>query len=146
MVDGTPGKGHVFGAIEPASGEALTRTYTRRTAMNWLDFLEQVDARLPAEVERVYAILDNLGVHRTSDVLLFTLHYPRWEARLPTGLCGLLEPDRAVRRPLVESAALIGAQGSPLRDVGRGRTGRGSPDRLLKQATSSIHLGSPPPA
>ena len=49
------------------------------TAANWLAFLEQVEAWLPAEVEQVYAILDNLKSHKTTDVLLFSLAHPRWE-------------------------------------------------------------------
>jgi transposase len=76
---GRRGKGYVFGAFRPASGEALTDTYTRRTTVNWLDFLTQVEAWIPAEIERVYAIVDNLSTHRATDVLLFSLAHPRWE-------------------------------------------------------------------
>jgi len=76
---GRRGKGYVFGAFRPASGEAFTRDYRRRTIVNWVDFLEQTDEWIPEEVERVYAILDNLSVHRAADVLLFSLHHPRWE-------------------------------------------------------------------
>lgn len=71
--------GYVFGALHPVSGEVLTATYTGRTTKNWIAFLEQVEAWLPAETERVYVILDNLNVHRSWDVLLFNLAYPRWE-------------------------------------------------------------------
>lgn len=42
-------------------------------------FLEEVELWLPAEVERVYAIIDNLSTHRATDVLLFLLTHPRWE-------------------------------------------------------------------
>ncbi len=76
---GRRGKGYVFGAFEPATGEALTRCYGRRTAANWVAFLEQVDGWIPATTKTVYAILDNLGTHRAADVLLFSLHHPRWE-------------------------------------------------------------------
>ena len=31
------------------------------------------------EIERLYAIVDNLNVHRATDVLLFCLQHPRWE-------------------------------------------------------------------
>jgi transposase len=34
---------------------------------------------LPADLDRVYAIVDNLSTHRASDVLLFSLQHPRWE-------------------------------------------------------------------
>ena len=76
---GRRGKGYIFGAFRPATGEAFTHDYLQRTAANWVDFLEQVDEWIPLEVERVYAILDNLKAHRAPDVLLFSLHHPRWE-------------------------------------------------------------------
>ena len=71
--------GYVFGAFRPATGEAFTRSYTKRNGANWVDFLEQVEAWVPAEVSRVYAVADNLPAHRITDVLLFGLAYPRWE-------------------------------------------------------------------
>ena len=76
---GRRGKGYVFGAFRPATGEALTAPYGGRTIANWVDFLEQVDRWVPPEIERVYGILDNLKVHRATDVLLFSLAHPRWE-------------------------------------------------------------------
>jgi transposase len=76
---GRRGKGYIFGAFRPATGEAFTRPYGGRTIRNWIDFLEQVDTWLPPETERVYAIVDNLNVHRATDVLLFSLAHPRWE-------------------------------------------------------------------
>ena len=71
--------GHVFGALQPASGEAFTLTYERRTTVNWVDFLSAVEAWIDPAVERVYAVLDNLNIHSAPDVLLFGLLHPRWE-------------------------------------------------------------------
>jgi transposase len=76
---GRRGKGYIFGAFQPATGAAFTAPYDRRTTVNWVDFLEQVDAWLPADAEQVYAIVDNLQSHRATDVLLFSLSHPRWE-------------------------------------------------------------------
>jgi transposase len=76
---GRRGKGYFFGAFRPATGEALTQPYPSRSAANWADFLERVEAWLTADVERVYAIVDNLQAHRANDVLLLALRYPRWE-------------------------------------------------------------------
>jgi transposase len=76
---GRRGKGYIFGAFCPASGEALTEPYASRSTANWVDFLEKVDAWLPPEIERVYAIQDNLSAHRATDVLLFALAHSRWE-------------------------------------------------------------------
>src|ERR671916_2135528 len=36
--------GYVFGALQPATGEALTLTYQRRTTADWVDFLGAVEA------------------------------------------------------------------------------------------------------
>ncbi len=76
---GRRGKGYIFGAFRPATGAAYTRPSAGRTIVNWVDFLRHVDEWVPAEVERIYAIVDNLNVHRATDVLLFVLHHPRWE-------------------------------------------------------------------
>jgi transposase len=76
---GRRGKGYVFGAFRPATGEALTHPYPSRSAANWADFLEKAEAWVPADVDRVYAIVDNLQAHRATDVLLFCLAHPRWE-------------------------------------------------------------------
>src|SRR5215471_16970273 len=73
---GRRGKGYFFGAFCPATGEALTHPYDGRTIHNWVDFLERTERWLPSQdegVNRVYAIVDNLNVHRATDVLLFSL-------------------------------------------------------------------------
>ena len=71
--------GYVFGAFQPATGAALTRPYERRTTANWVDFLSAVEAWIDPAIERVYAVLDNLNIHRAPDALLFSLLHPRWE-------------------------------------------------------------------
>jgi len=76
---GRCGKGYIFGAFRPATGDAYTYPYPGRTIANWVDFLGKVEAWIPAAIERVYAIVDNLNVHHATDVLLFALHHPRWE-------------------------------------------------------------------
>ena len=57
----------------------MTLPYDRRTTQNWIDFLNAVEQWVPQSVERIYAILDNLAMHRATDVLLFALKHPRWE-------------------------------------------------------------------
>jgi transposase len=71
--------GHVFGAFQPALGDALTAPYVGRTTANWVDFLGKVEAWIDPSVARVYAVMDNLNTHSAPDVLLFALAHPRWE-------------------------------------------------------------------
>jgi DDE superfamily endonuclease len=75
---GRRAKGYIFGAFCPATGEAFTHPYPGRGGAHWVDFLARVETWRPP-AERVYAILDNLSSHRTTDVLLFRLAHPRWE-------------------------------------------------------------------
>jgi transposase len=101
--DGRRGKGYLFGAFRPVTGEAFTLPYPGRTTANWVDFLGRVEAWVPAEVERLDAILDNLSTHRATDVLLFNLAHPRWEFVFqPTSAAdlNLIEPWWKVRRSL----------------------------------------------
>jgi len=76
---GRRGKGYIFGAFRPLTGEAFTESYLGRTTANWVDFLARVEKWIPADIEHVYAIVDNLNAHRATDVLLFSLAHPRWE-------------------------------------------------------------------
>ena len=76
---GRRGKGYVFGAFEPATGEAFTAPMRdgpsptgSTSSIRW------TPGSIPP-AERVYAILDNLSTHRAMDVLLWSLTHPRWE-------------------------------------------------------------------
>lgn len=87
--------GFVFGALQPTTGEVFTHTYERRTMGNFADFLERLEAWVPQAFERVYVVLDNLAAHRSADVLLFNLAYPRWEFVFQpkrAGYLNLIEP------------------------------------------------------
>jgi hypothetical protein len=72
-------KGYVYGAFRPTTGEAFTAPFPRRALEYWVDFLQRVDGWIAPECQRVYAVLDNLSMHRATDVLLFSLTHPRWE-------------------------------------------------------------------
>jgi hypothetical protein len=76
---GRRGKGYIFGAFEPATGQAFTAPYAGRTIATWVAFLDQVAAGMGPEPEHVYAVLDNLSTHRAVDVLLWNLAHPRGE-------------------------------------------------------------------
>lgn len=75
---GRRGGGYVFGAFRPATGDALTAPYERRTTANFVDFLTAIDRWLGPTAAPVYLILDNLSTHHTPDVLLFAARHPAW--------------------------------------------------------------------
>jgi hypothetical protein len=72
-------KGYIYGALQPINGRALTEPYEHRNAALWTNLLERVEAWIPGYYQKVYAIVDNLSAHRATDVLLFSLHNPKWE-------------------------------------------------------------------
>lgn len=76
---GRRAKGYVFGALWETTGACWTQCHPRRTKAAFIDFLSWVDEQIPAEKQRLYAILDNLSMHHCADLLLFQIHHPRWE-------------------------------------------------------------------
>ncbi len=89
--------------------------------------METVEAWIPAEVERVYAILDNLSAHRATDVPLCALAHPRWEF--------VFQPKYAAYLNLLETRWKI------LRSLAfTGRRFETWADILLECASSSLYL------
>ncbi len=76
---GRRAKGYVFGALWETTGACWTQCHPRRTKAAFLDFLSWVDEQIPAETQRLSAILDHLSMHHCADLLLFQIHHPRWE-------------------------------------------------------------------
>ncbi len=131
--------GYVFGALQPATGEAFTLTYERRTTANWVDFLSAVEAWIDPAVERVYAVLDNLNIHSAPDVLLFSLLHPRWEFVFQpkyAAYLNLIEPWWKVLRSLALKGRRFETWAEIEEAVERGH-------RLLERAPASVRLGPP---
>lgn len=57
----------LFAAFECASGEVLVRPTDSTRAANFIGFLDELDAQVPAHLE-VHCIVDNLASHGTPDV------------------------------------------------------------------------------
>ena len=78
---GRRAKGDVFGARWETTGSCWTPCYPRRTQAHCSDFLCfcYVDQHVPADHERLYAILDHLDRHHCHDLLLFQIHHARCE-------------------------------------------------------------------
>ncbi len=95
--------GSVYGALWETTGDCWTQCYPCRCAVHFVDFLCYVDEQVPADKERIYAIVDNLEMHHCRDLLLFMIHHPRWEfVYQPTyaAYLNLIEPWWKVLRSL----------------------------------------------
>jgi len=65
----------VFGAFEPAKGQALTSTATLCTQQQFTAFLDHLVETWTSG--QLILILDNLSVHKTLNVRLWALTHPR---------------------------------------------------------------------
>ncbi len=123
----------------PPPVQAFTQDYPGRTIANWVEFLEQVDQRLTPEIERVYAILDNLNTHHADDVLLFGARPSALGVRLPAQIRRLLESrsspgGRSCARWPSKDAASRRGRNSPLPCGRRPPTGMRTSIRLFGAA------------
>jgi transposase len=81
-----------------------------------------VDAWLPPEAVRVYAVLDNLSTHRAPDALLFAAAHPRWEFVFQpeyAAYLNLIEPWWKVLRSLALAGRRFATWDELARAVGR---------------------------
>lgn len=59
------------------TGEVIGNVYDRNSRVEFIDFLDRLDAQIPAG-KHVHAILDNLQVHKTPEVEDWLTDHPRW--------------------------------------------------------------------
>lgn len=67
----------LLAALLVHTGEVIGEVYDRNTRVEFLDFLDRLEAEIPAGKE-VHAILDNLQVHKTPEVIAWLDAHPRW--------------------------------------------------------------------
>jgi transposase len=67
----------LLAALLVHSGEVKGCVYERNSRVEFLDFLERLEAEIPPH-KQVHAILDNLQVHKTPQVVAWLQAHPRW--------------------------------------------------------------------
>lgn len=67
----------LLAALLVHTGEVKGNVYERNSRTEFLDFLELLEAEIPAG-KQVHAILDNLQVHKTPEVCAWLEAHPRW--------------------------------------------------------------------
>jgi transposase len=66
----------LFAALDVATGQRLGRCFGRHRAAEFLKFLKEIDANVPARLD-VHVILDNLSTHKTPSVMRWLVRHPR---------------------------------------------------------------------
>lgn len=68
----------LLAALLVHSGEVKGSVYERNSRVEFVDFLDRLEAEIPAG-KQVHAILDNLQVHKTPEVCEWLEAHPRWQ-------------------------------------------------------------------
>lgn len=71
------GTANLFAALQVHHGEVSGMTSPTRNRWDFITFLEQLEAEIPAD-QRVIAVLDNLSTHKTREVEDWLAVHPRW--------------------------------------------------------------------
>jgi transposase len=67
----------LLAALLVHSGEIKGSVYERNSRLALLDFLQLLEHEIPPD-KQVHAILDNLQVHKTAEVVAWLEDHPRW--------------------------------------------------------------------
>ena len=68
----------LFAALEVATGKVLGRTHARHRSVEFVRFLDAIDAEVPEDTREVHVVLDNLSTHKTPRVHRWLLRHPRF--------------------------------------------------------------------
>jgi transposase len=76
---------NLFAALDAKTGTVIGEFHRRHRAIEFRNFLETIEARVPAELN-LHLILDNYGTHKTPAIKRWLLRHPRFQLHFtPTG-------------------------------------------------------------
>jgi transposase len=88
------GTSSLFAALDVAAGRVIGRCYRRHRAAEFRDFLEAVDAAVPADAA-VHVVLDNASIHKAPPVRAWLAERPRYHLHFtPTASSWLNQVER----------------------------------------------------
>jgi transposase len=84
----------LFAALDVATGKVIGQCHRRHRHQEFLRFLDEVDAHVPAELE-VHLVIDNYATHKTPKVKRWFVRHPRYHLHFtPTGASWLNQVER----------------------------------------------------
>jgi transposase len=84
----------LFAALDAATGTIIGRCFKRHRAQEFLKFLREIEANVPADLD-IHIVMDNYATHKTSTVRAFLLKRPRWHIHFtPTAASWLNQVER----------------------------------------------------
>ncbi len=84
----------LFAALDIASGFVIGKCYKRHRASEFLDFLKEIDARMPQGPD-VHIVMDNYATHKTPKVKAWLARRPHWHIHFtPTSSSWINQVER----------------------------------------------------
>ncbi len=84
----------LFAALDIASGFVIGKCYKRHRATEFLDFLKQIDANVPPDLD-VHIIMDNYATHKTALVRAWLARRPHYHVHFtPTSASWINQVER----------------------------------------------------
>jgi len=84
----------LFAALDIASGFVIGKCYKRHRAAEFLDFLKQIDARVPEGLD-VHIIMDNYATHKTAAIKTWLARRPHYHVHFtPTSASWINQIER----------------------------------------------------
>lgn len=84
----------LFAALDVASGFVIGKCYKRHRASEFLDFLKEIDARVPDELD-IHVIMDNYATHKTPRIRAWLARRPRYHVHFtPTSASWINQVER----------------------------------------------------
>ena len=84
----------LFAALDVATGFVIGKCYKRQRAREFLAFLQEIDARVPANLD-IHIIMDNYATHKTAAIKAWLARRPHYQVHFtPTSASWLNQVER----------------------------------------------------
>jgi transposase len=84
----------LFAALDVASGFVIGKCYKRHRATEFLDFLKEIDGRVPDDLD-VHIVMDNYATHKTPRIKAWLARRPRYHVHFtPTSASWINQVER----------------------------------------------------
>jgi transposase len=84
----------LFAALDVASGFVIGKCYKRHRPTRFLDFLKQIDANVPPDLD-VHIVMDNYATHKTASIKNWLMRRPRYHVHFtPTSASWINQVER----------------------------------------------------
>ena len=84
----------LFAALDVASGFVIGKCYRRHRATEFLDFLKEIDARVPEDID-IHIVMDNYATHKTPRIRAWLARRPHYHLHFtPTSASWINQVER----------------------------------------------------